>query len=364
MKRNLFVLALALLAAIPAAAQDRDPFVPLADAAKQPQVLKFSADTTVYGALQAITTFAGLGLNRTGVKLDEKLGHDVELKATNAGEAVKQLKQILDPAKYRFWVDADGILQVAGRDMDQATIEHAQQQQRTVPPPAAMPAPASTTGSSYYEMLANRYPRAYEPDGTIGSFAAATAMDREVYYNTESARYYGAAYGNLHYGGYARDGFLNYALLQQNIDDLNNWGALKFKKGRERYMANIEVWGCGQRLAQADEANNVWDHKVLVPVRCSPLTFRYTDGTGSDWEVEINEMIIPLRMQESKNITLDQAFFNRARVVKEYRQYSFIEQPNGDFKRMPREEVEKDRQQKAAEAAKAKAEPKKNNKQK
>jgi len=123
--------------------------------------------------------------------------------------------------------------------------------------------------------------------------------------------------------------------LQRAIDR-DKWGALKFKKGDELVMENIEVYGCGKRIIQADEANNIWDHVALVPVGCSPLTFRYTDGLGKDWEVEIDEMIVPLRLQRSKNITLDENFFAKARERTMRISYDFVEQPDGSFKKVPR----------------------------
>jgi len=144
--------------------------------------------------------------------------------------------------------------------------------------------------------------------------------------------------GNTGFGGeyYNYGGLYQHQLIQREIDR-DAWGALKFKKGKEAFVENVEIWGCNQRLAQADEANNLWDHKVLVPVNCRPLTFRYSDGK-QDWEVTIDEMIVPLRLQSTKNITLDQKFFQRARIRTSHQLYDLVEQADGSFKRLPRVE--------------------------
>ncbi len=140
------------------------------------------------------------------------------------------------------------------------------------------------------------------------------------------------------YGGYTNIYGANYGfgIYQQHMIDISTWGALRFKKGREAFMENVEIYGCNQRLAQADEGNNIWDKKVFVPVNCRPLTFRYSDGK-MDWEVEIDEMIVPLRLQDVKNITLDQGFFARARQRTKRLMYDMEEQPDGSFKKVPRQ---------------------------
>lgn len=149
-----------------------------------------------------------------------------------------------------------------------------------------------------------------------------------------SGPYSGSSYGNLRDEYYNYDSLFEHRLIQRAFDR-DAWGALKFKKGPEGFVANVEIYGCNQRLAQADEANNLWDHKVLVPVNCRPLIFRYSDGK-QDWEVEIDELIVPLRLQSAKNITLDRAFFTRARKRTSYLLYDLMEQADGSFKRVPR----------------------------
>lgn len=145
------------------------------------------------------------------------------------------------------------------------------------------------------------------------------------------AGYYEPGYGSSQgYGEYYNYGLLYEHNMVQREIDRSTWGAIKFKKGRENFMQNVELWGCGQMIAQADEGNNFWDSKILVPTGCRPLMFRYSDGER-DWEVEIDVMIVPLRMQSAKNITLDQNFFRRARSVKVRLQYGLQERPDGGF---------------------------------
>jgi hypothetical protein len=191
------------------------------------------------------------------------------------------------------------------------------------------------------EDLLERYPQAHNSDGTIGSAKQSMLLRREI-----DARYRPQRTVDIEVG-YSRPtnyrfsgGWRNYDLyghmMVQNIMDLDTWGALRFKKGRESVMENIEVWGCGKRLASADEGNNIWDDRVFVPVNCSPLTFRYADGQGRDWEVEIAEQIVPLRILDSKKITLDARFFDRARVLTQRQRYLMTEQPDGSMIRTTR----------------------------
>ncbi len=137
-------------------------------------------------------------------------------------------------------------------------------------------------------------------------------------------------------GYYASNGsYIDYDYVQRS-KDLDSWAGLKFKKGDESVMENIEV-RChnGSRVKQADESNNIWDSRALVPAGCSPLIYRYNDGKV-DWEVEVDEVLPPLRIQGHKEITLTKAYFENARRRTEYLRYSMVEQPDGSFKRVPR----------------------------
>lgn len=141
------------------------------------------------------------------------------------------------------------------------------------------------------------------------------------------------SYENYQYG---YDPTYAHRAIQREID-ASTWGGIEFRKVSKKFQKNVELWGCGERIIQAGEANNkFWDEVVSVPVHCKPLTYRYSDAEGRDWEVEIKEMIPPFRIQASKKITLDDNFFDRARVIRQMRRYVDVEQRDGTFRRHPR----------------------------
>jgi hypothetical protein len=297
-----------------------------------PHVSVDFTQTAIYKIVDAVAADKGF-------RIEGKLPADrIDIKSTDQPlDAV--LAQILEPHGYGFIIDVQA---------KTIKVYEASMSTRTESQPIGS-SPLRDRRAIVDQLLA-RYPQAYNSDGLPGNFDQLTQLELELQSSQPrnsypiahtagggypSPGYYGGqpppAYG---YGFLGGEEFLNYSYVQGMIDR-DTWGALKFKKGREGLMQNIEVWGCGKRVAQADEGNNIWDHKILVPVNCTPLNFRYSDGKD-DWEVEINEMIVPLRLQSAKNITIDREFFNRARKLTVYQKYTMVEQPDGSFKRTPR----------------------------
>jgi len=107
---------------------------------------------------------------------------------------------------------------------------------------------------------------------------------------------------------------------------------LKFKKGSEHFFTNIEIH-CGpdNYVGGAADANNFYDHEILIEVACGPvLELQFTDKDGQRKAMEAHTRIVPMAVQEAlrkegTRVILTPAIFNSAHNMKFYTQHVWVE---------------------------------------
>jgi len=189
-------------------------------------------------------------------------------------------------------------------------------------------APVDARRTRTEEML-NRFPQAFNRDGTIGSFEQFNQLTAETYQaaTPTSSSFFG--YGS----GYNSSWFYDPAgRFFEDEKNRRSYGLLKID-GPDKFLQDVRVIVDGYDVSVGSKANNKWNSPVVLTAGPHTIEFvmeRAGNLSAFRRQVMIQPMALMGRDPTWLRVTGNE--FTNAREIYQYRQHRYVEDPDGSIR--------------------------------